>query len=173
MSYPEFSLFTAPQEATIAPTDFTFCDDQPKYPAVQDDTIDQFSQTVVDPMVGFGSMSGVGFTAWSWPDSLDLTQSQPPLQQDHSQMRTTLDTVTGTISTTLLDPLAQAFDYDNTAHHPAAHDGWTMFETQAQPDEYGTLGKMDELMAMVLDLRAKTDQRMNTIEEEIKAVKSR
>ncbi|KAF3030382.1 hypothetical protein E8E12_001202 [Didymella heteroderae] len=114
MSYPEFFLFTAPQEATIAPTDFTFFDNQPKYPAVQDDTIDQFSQTVVDPMAEFGSMSGLDFTAWSWPDSLDLTQSQPSLQQDYSQMRTTPGTVTGTISTTLLDPLAQAFDYDNT-----------------------------------------------------------
>ena len=173
MSYPEFFPFTAPQEATIVPADLAFFDHQLQYPAAHDDAIDQFSQTIVDPGVGFASMSGVDVTAWSWPDSLNLTQTQPLLQQNCSQTQTVLDAGTGAISTTLLDPLAQAFEQHNTVDQPAVQDGWTTSESQARPDEYGTIEKMEELMAMVLDLRAQTDQRMNRIEEEIRAVKSR
>ena len=173
MSYPEFFPFTAPQEATIAPSDLTLFDHQLQYLAVQDGTIDQFSQTVVDPMTGFGSTSGVDFAAWSWPDSLDLTQPQPSLQQNPSQTQTAPNAVTGAISTTPLDPLTQVFEHNNPVHQPAVQDGWTMSETRARPDEYRTMEKMEELMAMILDLRAKTDRQMNTIQEEIKAVNNR
>lgn len=172
MSYPEFFLFNAAQQATIAPANLTFFDQYPQYPEVQDGAIEQFSHMAVDPMVGFGSTSDVDFTGWSWPDSLDMTQSQPPLQHDHSQMHTVPIAVTGEIPTTSSDPLTQAFDY-NTVHQLAAQDGWTAPEPRARPNESGTMDKVEDLMVMILDLRTKTDQRMNTIEEEIKAVKSR
>lgn len=173
MSYPEFFVFTDSPDATIAPADLTLFDHQPQYPEVQHGIIDQFSQSVIDPGVGFGGMTSVDYTAWSWPDSLDLTQPQASLQHDHSQPQTEPNAFTGARSTTWLDPLTQAFEHNNTVYQPAAEDGWTASEPQARPNDYGTMDKVGELMAMILDLRTKTDQRMTSIEEEIKAVRSR
>ncbi|KAF3049105.1 hypothetical protein E8E11_008390 [Didymella keratinophila] len=173
MSYSEFFSFTAPQEATIAPADLAFFDHQPQLPTGQGAINSLFSDLIAEPTLGFGSMPGADFEGWSWPDPLDLTQAPHSLQQGYSQTEAAPDAITSARNPVPLDPAAQAFEHNNAFYQPAAPDGSTVFDTQARVDESWTMRKIEELTTMILDLQAKTDQRIDLIEEEIKAVKGR
>jgi hypothetical protein len=165
MSHPEFFPFTAPQEATIAPADLASFDHQPQFPIMRGAIDNSFPD--------FGSMPGADFAGWSWPDPLDLTQASHLLQQGYSQMQAASDVITNASNPVPLDPTAQAFEHNNAFDQPAALDGSTVFDTQARIDESWMIRKIEELTTMVLDLQAKTDQRIDLIEEDIKTVKSR
>jgi hypothetical protein len=173
MSYLEFFPFTAPQEATIAPADLASFDHQPQFPIMRGAIDNSFPDLIAEPMLGFGSMPGADFAGWSWPDPLDLTQASHSLRQGYSQMEAAPDVITSARNPVPLGPTVQAFEHNNAVYQPAALDGSTVFDTQARIDESWMIRKIEELTTMVLELQAKTDQRIDLIEEDIETVKSR
>ncbi|KAF3037139.1 hypothetical protein E8E11_001941 [Didymella keratinophila] len=173
MSCPKFIPLPAQQEATVAPSDLTFFDHQPQFPATQDATNSSFSEAIADSMLHSGSVLGADFAGWCWPDSFDLTQAPPSLQQSHLQTQAVPVVDDSAGNPVLLDPTAQPFEHNHAVCQPVVLDGLMVPDTQTRFDESWTIRKIEELKTMVVDLQAKTDQRMDLIEEEMKAVKSR
>jgi hypothetical protein len=158
--------FPTEQEAGVSVEELAFPNYQMYDPSfTQDNTGGQLAQTSSDPMLSSGSAFDTELAAWAWPDPSGLVYPSA-LQQDCSSAQMTPSLVADDASAAQMDPAAWAwFDQSDLIHEPTPQRSHLASAVQCQGCGLEALDRVDELRAMLLQLGARTDQRIALVEE--------
>ncbi|KAG9197262.1 hypothetical protein G6514_001929 [Epicoccum nigrum] len=158
--------FPTEQEAGVSVEELAFPNYQMYDPSfTQDNTGGQLAQASSDPTLSSGSAFDTELAAWGWPDPSGLVYPSA-LQQDCSSAQMTPSLVADDASPAQMDPAAWAwFDQSGLIHEPTPQQSHLAPAVQCRGCGSEALDRVDELRAMILQLEARTDQRMALVEE--------
>ena len=166
LCYPDLFSFTAEQEAGVSVEELAFSNYQMYDPSfTQDTTGGQLAQTSIDPMLSSVGASDSDLAAWGWPDPSSLVYSSP-LQQDCSAAQMAPTSVVDDASAAQTDPAAWTWlDQSDPIHEPTPQQNHPASAAQCQGCGSEALDRVNELRAMILQLEARTEQRIALVEE--------